>query len=124
MSSRFFPPPLLMRPSLNTQKLTRLGQELTNRFVVVMVFPNSDGTLSGGMTGVAKITVKSRPLAWQARSKRLALAAFSGLVVIAEDFDAFKKKGPPFLGRRPFGVAATSNSRPSGAQGRKIVKIS
>ena len=35
-----------------------------------------------------------------------------------------KKKGPPFLGRRPFGVAATSNSRPSGAQGRKTVKIS
>jgi hypothetical protein len=34
------------------------------------------------------------------------------------------KKGPPFLGRRPFGVAATSNSRPSGAQGRKTVKIS
>ena len=33
------------------------------------------------------------------------------------------KKGPPFLGRRPFGVAATSNSRPSGAQGRKIVKF-
>jgi putative peptide zinc metalloprotease protein len=52
-------------PVSQTQKLTRLGQELTNRFVVVMVFPNSDGTLSGGMTGVAKITVKSRPLAWQ-----------------------------------------------------------
>ena len=34
-----------------------------------------------------------------------------------------KRKEPPFLGRRPFGVAATSNSQPSGAQGRKIVKI-
>ena len=52
-------------PVSQTQKLTRLGQELTNRFAVVMVFPNPDGTLSGGMTGVAKITVKSRPLAWQ-----------------------------------------------------------
>jgi hypothetical protein len=37
---------------------------------------------------------------------------------------ASQKKEPPFLGRRPFGVAATSNSRPSGAQGRKTVKIS
>jgi putative peptide zinc metalloprotease protein len=52
-------------PLSQTQKLTRLGQELTNHFVVVMVFPNPDGTLTSGMTGVAKITVKSRPLAWQ-----------------------------------------------------------
>ena len=52
-------------PVSQTQKLTRLGQELTNRFAVVMVFPNSDGTLTSGMTGVAKITVKSRPMAWQ-----------------------------------------------------------
>ena len=52
-------------PVSQTQKLTRLGQELTNRFVVVMAFENSDGSLSGGMTGVAKITVKNRPLAWQ-----------------------------------------------------------
>jgi putative peptide zinc metalloprotease protein len=52
-------------PVSQTQKLTRLGQELTNHFVVVMAFQNSDGSLSGGMTGVAKITVKNRPLAWQ-----------------------------------------------------------
>jgi putative peptide zinc metalloprotease protein len=52
-------------PVSQTQRLMRLGQELTNRFAVVMAFPNPDGTLSGGMTGVAKITVKSRPLAWQ-----------------------------------------------------------
>jgi putative peptide zinc metalloprotease protein len=52
-------------PVAQTQKLMRLGQELSNRFVVVMAFPNPDGTLSSGMTGVAKITVKSRPLAWQ-----------------------------------------------------------
>ncbi len=53
-------------PVSQTQKLTRLGQELTNHFVVVMAFQNSDGSLSGGMTGVAKIAVKNRPLAWQA----------------------------------------------------------
>jgi len=52
-------------PISQTQKLMRLGQELTNRFAVVMAFPNPDGTLTSGMTGVAKITVKSRPLAWQ-----------------------------------------------------------
>jgi putative peptide zinc metalloprotease protein len=52
-------------PVSETKKLTRFGQELTNRFAVVMVFPNPDATLSGGMTGVARITVKSRPLAWQ-----------------------------------------------------------
>ena len=52
-------------PISQTQKLMRLGQELTNRFAVVMVFPNPDGTLTSGMTGVAKITVKNRPLAWQ-----------------------------------------------------------
>ena len=52
-------------PLSQTQKLTRLGQELTNHFVVVMIFPNDDGTLSSGMTGIAKITVQSRPLAWQ-----------------------------------------------------------
>ena len=59
---------------------------------------------------------------WQ---KHLALAAFSDLVVAGEGLRSLKtRKGPPFLGRRPFGVAATSNSRPSGAQGRKTVKIS
>ena len=55
----------------------------------------------------------------------MALVAISDLVVNKLRLLAVtKKKGPPFLGRRPFGVAATSNSRPSGAQGRKIVKIS
>jgi hypothetical protein len=44
--------------------------------------------------------------------------------VIARIGRGDKEKGPQFLGRRPFGVAATSNSRPSGAQGRKTVKIS
>jgi hypothetical protein len=54
----------------------------------------------------------------------MALGAFSDLVVAEEGLCvAAKRKEPPFLGRRLFGVAATSNSRPSGAQGRKIVNI-
>jgi hypothetical protein len=52
------------------------------------------------------------------------LVAIPGLVVTCAVIFPSQKKGPPFLGRRPFGVAATSNSRPSGAQGRKTVKIS
>ncbi|MGA8145814.1 MAG: efflux RND transporter periplasmic adaptor subunit [Candidatus Acidiferrales bacterium] len=53
-------------PVAQTQKLMRLGQELTNHIAVVMDFPNPDGSLSEGMTGTAKITVKSRPLGLQA----------------------------------------------------------
>ena len=52
-------------PVTQTQKLTRLGQELTNHIAVVMEFPNPDGSLSSGMTGIAKIRTKSRPLGWQ-----------------------------------------------------------
>jgi putative peptide zinc metalloprotease protein len=53
------------RPVANPQKLERMGQELTNYFAVVMVFPNPDGSLNEGMTGVAKISGRSRPLVWQ-----------------------------------------------------------
>jgi putative peptide zinc metalloprotease protein len=52
-------------PVAQTQKLLRLGQELTNHIAVVMVFPNPDGSLTAGMTGTAKISVRSRPLALQ-----------------------------------------------------------
>ena len=52
-------------PVSQTQRLTRLGQELTNRIAVVMEFPNPDGSLSAGMTGIAKIRTKSRPIGWQ-----------------------------------------------------------
>jgi putative peptide zinc metalloprotease protein len=52
-------------PVSQTQRLTRLGQELTNRIAVVMEFPNLDGSLSAGMTGIAKIRTKSRPIGWQ-----------------------------------------------------------
>jgi putative peptide zinc metalloprotease protein len=52
-------------PVAQTQRLTRLGQELTNHIAVVMEFPNPDGSLTEGMTGTAKIKVSSRPIAWQ-----------------------------------------------------------
>jgi len=52
-------------PVTQTQKLERLGQELTNYFVVFMEFPNPDGSLLEGMTGTAKISGKSHPLSYQ-----------------------------------------------------------
>jgi putative peptide zinc metalloprotease protein len=52
-------------PVAQTQKLMRFGQSLTNDIAVVMEFPNPDGSLVEGMTGTAKITVKSQPIAWQ-----------------------------------------------------------
>jgi hypothetical protein len=42
-----------------------MGQELTNYFAVVVAFPNADGTLREGMTGTARISAKSSPLAWK-----------------------------------------------------------
>jgi putative peptide zinc metalloprotease protein len=53
------------RPVAEPLKLERMGQELTNYFAVVMVFPNADGSLREGMTGTAKISWKSRPVGWQ-----------------------------------------------------------
>jgi len=53
-------------PVSQTQRLTRFGQELTNHIAVIMEFPNPDNSLSGGMTGTAKIKTSSRPIAWQA----------------------------------------------------------
>jgi putative peptide zinc metalloprotease protein len=54
------------RPVAQPQKFERMGQELTNYFAVVMDFPNPDASLREGMTGTAKISGKSYPLAWQA----------------------------------------------------------
>jgi putative peptide zinc metalloprotease protein len=54
------------RPVAQPEKLTRLGQDLTNYFAVVVEIPNSDGALREGMTGTAKISWQTRPLAWQA----------------------------------------------------------
>ena len=54
------------RPVAQPQKLSRLGQDLTNYFAVEMEFPNPDGSLNEGMTGTAKISGRTSPLAWQA----------------------------------------------------------
>jgi putative peptide zinc metalloprotease protein len=54
------------RPVAQPHKLERMGQELTNYFAVVMDFPNPDGSLREGMTGTARISAKSSPLAWKA----------------------------------------------------------
>jgi putative peptide zinc metalloprotease protein len=54
------------RPVAHPQQLQRMGQDLTNYFAVVMVFPNRDGSLKPGMTGKAKIAGESYPLVWQA----------------------------------------------------------
>jgi putative peptide zinc metalloprotease protein len=53
------------RPLSHPHKLERMGQELTNYFAVVVDFPNPDGTLREGMTGTARISAKSSPLAWK-----------------------------------------------------------
>jgi len=53
------------RPVAQPHKLERMGQELTNYFAVVVEFPNPDGTLREGMTGTARISAKSSPLAWK-----------------------------------------------------------
>ncbi|HXX46203.1 MAG TPA: efflux RND transporter periplasmic adaptor subunit [Candidatus Acidoferrales bacterium] len=63
---RILPAAAQDRPVAQPQQLTRLGQDLTNYFAVVMEFPNPDGSLTEGMTGTAKISGKTRPLAWQA----------------------------------------------------------
>jgi putative peptide zinc metalloprotease protein len=51
------------RPVAQPHKLERMGQELTNYFAVVVEFPNPDGSLREGMTGTARISAKSYPLA-------------------------------------------------------------
>jgi putative peptide zinc metalloprotease protein len=63
---QILPAAAIDRPVAQPVKLERMGQELTNYFAVIMVFPNVDGSLREGMTGTAKISWKSRPVAWQA----------------------------------------------------------
>ena len=62
---QILPAAAIDRPVTQPQPLERMGQELTNYFAVVMDFPNTDGSLTEGMTGTAKIAGKSYPLAWQ-----------------------------------------------------------
>jgi len=63
---RILPAAATDHPISQPQQLERLGQQLTNYFVVVMDFPNPDGTLREGMTGTAKIAAKRHSLIWQA----------------------------------------------------------
>jgi len=62
---KIMPAAALDHPVAQTEELQRLGQKLTNYFAVEMEFPNADGSLREGMTGTARITGKSSPLAWQ-----------------------------------------------------------
>lgn len=64
--NRILPAAALDHPVTQTEKLVRLGQDLTNYLAVEMDVPNSDGSLIEGMTGKAKITGNEESLAWQA----------------------------------------------------------
>lgn len=61
---RILPAAAVDQPVADREKLVRLGQDLTNYFAVVMEFPNPDDSLREGMTGTAKISARSYPLAW------------------------------------------------------------
>lgn len=63
---KILPAAALDHPVAQTEKLERLGQELTNFVAVEMEIPNPDGSLREGMTGKAKISGPKRSLAWQA----------------------------------------------------------
>ena len=63
---RILPAAAVDHPVTQTEKLVRLGQDLTNYLAVEMDIPNSDGSLVEGMTGKAKITGNKESLAWQA----------------------------------------------------------
>lgn len=63
---KILPAAALDHPVAQTEKLERLGQELTNFVAVEMEIPNPDRSLREGMTGKAKISGPRRSLAWQA----------------------------------------------------------
>jgi putative peptide zinc metalloprotease protein len=63
---KILPAAALDHPIAQTERLTRLGQELANFVAVEMEIPNPDGSLREGMTGKAKISGPRHSLAWQA----------------------------------------------------------
>jgi putative peptide zinc metalloprotease protein len=63
---RILPAAALDHPVTQTEKLKRLGQDLTNYLAVEMDIPNPDGSLREGMTGKAKISGNKQSLALQA----------------------------------------------------------
>jgi putative peptide zinc metalloprotease protein len=64
MVDRILPAAALDRPYANTDKPSHLGQDLSNYLALVVAVPNPDGLLREHMTGTAKISGKSHPLAW------------------------------------------------------------
>jgi putative peptide zinc metalloprotease protein len=63
---QILPAAALDRPLAQTDKIERMGHELTNYFALVVDFQNTDDSLREGMTGTAKLSGKRRPLAWLA----------------------------------------------------------
>jgi putative peptide zinc metalloprotease protein len=63
---RILPAAASDHPVAQTEKLQRLGQDLTNYLAVEMEIPNPDGSLQEGMTGKAKISGDRHSLAVQA----------------------------------------------------------
>ena len=63
---RILPAAASDHPVAQTEKLQRLGQDLTNYLAVEMEIPNPDGSLQEGMTGKAKISGDKDSLALQA----------------------------------------------------------
>lgn len=64
--SQVMPAASTNQPVAEPTRIERKGQELTNFFEVTMEFPNPDGVLKEGMTGTARISGKSYPVAWRA----------------------------------------------------------
>jgi putative peptide zinc metalloprotease protein len=54
------------QPIAAHEKLQHFGQDLTNYLTIIVSIENRDGQLREGMTGTAKISAKSHPLAWSA----------------------------------------------------------
>ena len=63
--NRILPAVATDQPLSDPARLTRYGQDLTNYVAIIADFPNADGSLREGMTGVAKVFGPARPLAWQ-----------------------------------------------------------
>lgn len=62
---RILPATAVDQPVSDPIRLTRHGQDLTNYIAIIADFPNADGSLREGMTGIAKVFGPARPLAWQ-----------------------------------------------------------
>lgn len=66
IAEQILPAAALDRPVSQTENLERKGQQTTNYIAVVLRFPNPDGALLEGMTGIAKIYGHRLPILWHA----------------------------------------------------------